>query len=991
MFVDYGPSQYWSTSSTTPYTSALGYMPEAAWNQGRLSTTNLDPTSNATVTGYGIVAAGGGVSIDTARPSWQTGSQIPSQADPPGTADGGTLPGLHRLVPDVAMLGSSGHDGTLYCGVGMCQGSGSIGVVGGTSVSAPAMASAQALINQRNGGRQGNVNYVYYALAARQSASGAHCASINGTPANPTVTLPDSSCDFHDIVAGSNLVPLSQNNSLSIGFSAASGYDEATGLGSINISNLANDWSSAAFRASQTSFTLAPATGVTHGSAQAFTASVMPASGTGTPAGDVTLLTSLLTAVGAPQASHLSAGTAVGSVTTLPAGTYTVHAHYSGDGVFAPSDSTPIAVSITPESSVVTLTPKRVDALGNAVSTTNFTYGDALLALNIAVTSHSGNGTPTGALTCTLQGPAALPALTQSLNSAGTAALLSGPSYPGAGLVANYPTLPAGSYTATAAYAGDSNFNTSSASASFTVAKAAPVLQLSTSQTAPLAVGSPITFSLTLTNPPATSSATGTARFVDTTTGFTLCAATLSGGAALCTTSALQTAGTHTIAASYSGDSNYLSASAVPLQIVVASTSHAAASLVLSNLSATFDGTPHAVGVLTTPAGLASTVTYNGVTSPPTLAGTYAVVATVSSGTYSGTVAGTLRIARATPVLTWPSPASVLYGTALGPQQLNASATLAAHPVSGTFTWSPASGTVLPAGPAILQATFQPGDAANIAGGSIQTSFTVLPAPASLTFTASTNPAVAGVPFTLSATLVLAPATDAAATIQFTDNGIPLGTAPVNSGVATLAVTLAAGDHTLGAAYAGSANSTAATVSIRQTVVPASDSSFRLSGTAPMALTLSAGANSTLPLTITPGSDFIGSVALSCADLPSTITCSFAPSPLAFTPGSPAQAFTVSFATAIQRSSMPAAFRHAAITLAAFFGWPPLLLAVARRKRLPLLASAIVAFALLSAVTGCGLPVSSATSGASPSTYTVRVVATSGTTVQSVPVELTVQ
>ena len=661
MFVDYGPTQYWSTSSAPPYTSALGYMPEAAWNQGRLSTTDLDATSTGTVTGSGIVSTGGGVSIDTARPSWQTGSQIPSQADPPGSAAGGTLPGLHRLVPDVVMLASFGHNGTLYCGVGMCQGSGSsssIGVVGGTSVSAPAMASAQALINQRNGGRQGNVNYIYYALAARQSAAGTHCDSTNGTPANPTVTLPDSSCDFHDIVTGSNLVPLSQNNSLAIGFSAASGYDEATGLGSINIANLANDWSSATFHATQTTFTLAPATGVTHGSAQAFTIGVTSAyaSGTATPAGNVTLITSSLNAAGAPQVYSLSAGTASGSIATLPAGTYTVHAHYDGDGIFAPSDSAPVAVSIAPEGSIVTLTPKRVDAVGNKVATSSFTYGDALVALDVSVTAHSGNGTPTGTLTYTLQGPGSLPTLTQPLNSAGATALLSGPSYAGAGLLANYPTLPAGLYTATAAYAGDSNFTVSATTSSFTVAKAASVLQLTASQTAPLTGGSPITFTLSIATPPSASAATGTAQLIDTANGVPLCTITLNAGTALCTTSALQTAGTHAVAATYAGDANYLPASATPLQIVVTSTSQPTASLVLTGLSTTFDGTAHSVGVLTTPAGLASTVTYNGAASPPTAAGTYTVVATVHNGSVSETTTGTLRIAKATPVLTWPGP-----------------------------------------------------------------------------------------------------------------------------------------------------------------------------------------------------------------------------------------------------------------------------------------------------------------------------------------------
>src|SRR5439155_2808421 len=47
----------------------------------------------------------------------------------------------------------------------------------------------------------------------------------------------------------------------------------------------------------------------------------------------------------------------------------------------------------------------------------------------------------------------------------------------------------------------------------------------------------------------------------------------------------------------------------------------------------------------------------------------------------------------ATPTITWPTPADIVYGTALGATQLSTTAD-----VSGTFTYSPTEGTVLPAG-----------------------------------------------------------------------------------------------------------------------------------------------------------------------------------------------------------------------------------------------------------------------------------------------------
>lgn len=60
-------------------------------------------------------------------------------------------------------------------------------------------------------------------------------------------------------------------------------------------------------------------------------------------------------------------------------------------------------------------------------------------------------------------------------------------------------------------------------------------------------------------------------------------------------------------------------------------------------------------------------------------------------------------IDRATPTITWSAPAPITYGTALGSQQLNASAN-----TGGSFVYSPAAGTVLPAGTQTLGVTFTP-------------------------------------------------------------------------------------------------------------------------------------------------------------------------------------------------------------------------------------------------------------------------------------------
>jgi hypothetical protein len=76
---------------------------------------------------------------------------------------------------------------------------------------------------------------------------------------------------------------------------------------------------------------------------------------------------------------------------------------------------------------------------------------------------------------------------------------------------------------------------------------------------------------------------------------------------------------------------------------------------------------------------------------------------------YSGTTATvTLSVSKATPAITWPTPAAILYGTPLGANQLNATAS-----VAGAFIYTPAAGAVLSAGQQTLSVTFTPNDTAD--------------------------------------------------------------------------------------------------------------------------------------------------------------------------------------------------------------------------------------------------------------------------------------
>jgi subtilase family serine protease len=195
-----GTGSYWNTTNDAYGGSALSYIPEVAWNDS-------DSTE--------IAASGGGASIFFAKPSWQAGTGVPN--------DG------FRDVPDVAFPASPNHDGYLTCtGGGTCSNgfrdsSSNLDVVGGTSAAAPSFAAMIALMNQKYGDIQGSVNPQLYTVASFSTDA------------------------FHDITSGNNIVPCRSGStgcpsSLQFGFSAGPGYDQVTGLGSIDGNNLINEW-----------------------------------------------------------------------------------------------------------------------------------------------------------------------------------------------------------------------------------------------------------------------------------------------------------------------------------------------------------------------------------------------------------------------------------------------------------------------------------------------------------------------------------------------------------------------------------------------------------------------------------------------------------------------------------------------------------------------------------------------------------------------------
>jgi polygalacturonase len=152
-------------------------------------------------------------------------------------------------------------------------------------------------------------------------------------------------------------------------------------------------------------------------------------------------------------------------------------------------------------------------------------------------------------------------------------------------------------------------------------------------------------------------------------------------------------------------DPNY---SAAPLDDALVIT-RAHADVTLSSLHFIYDGTPKVPTVTTSPAGLPVTLTYDGNTAAPVTVAHYTVEAVVSDPNYEGQASDLLIIDKATPVITWPQPAAITYGTPLGSAQLNATTS-----VPGSFAYAPAAGTVLNAGAnQSLSVVFTPSDPAD--------------------------------------------------------------------------------------------------------------------------------------------------------------------------------------------------------------------------------------------------------------------------------------
>jgi len=273
-------ADYWGSTNSATYGSALSYIPEIPWNDscaGGLLSNFLGFTTVYGTDGFcnsntartdqlvEVVAGSGGPSncvsgspstygvaggscTGVAKPDWQTGlAGIPND----GVRD----------LPDVSLFAADGVWGHYYVtcfsdtknGGAPCTGDPSTWAgAGGTSFASPILAGIQALVNQNMGGSQGNPNYVYYALAANMPSvfhsvtrgdidvnctGSANCYGSSGTVSTGRGGRGGGG---GNAISGALSV---SSSSFAPAYASGSVWNFATGIGSVDAFNLVMNWS----------------------------------------------------------------------------------------------------------------------------------------------------------------------------------------------------------------------------------------------------------------------------------------------------------------------------------------------------------------------------------------------------------------------------------------------------------------------------------------------------------------------------------------------------------------------------------------------------------------------------------------------------------------------------------------------------------------------------------------------------------------------------
>ena len=485
---------YWSTTNSPTYESALSYVPEIPWNDScanvllsffvtgsnqTYGTAGFCNNTLAAQNGLLTTASGSGgpsgCATGTASTSGVVSGSCAGWPKPSWQSVVGNPTDTVRDIPDVSLFAANGvwdhyypfcYSDPNFQGSNPCTGTPDTwSGAGGTSFASPIMAGIQALINQKAGGPQGNPNPVYYALAAAQYGATGD-TTCNSTLGNTT----SSTCVFYDVTQGdmdvnctgthSCYLPsgtfgvLSTSNSSYLpAFGTTTGWDFATGIGTINAYNLANAYVSevASFTLSASPSTLSVAEGgngtstITVIPGQGFTGTVSLAA-SGLPTGVTASFNPSSTTTTSTLTLTASASATLGAATVTITGTSGTHTATTTISLAIVTASTftlsanPVSVTLNPglagHTSTITVTD--VGGFTGAVSLTA-----SGLPAGVTASFNPTSTTTTSTLTLTASGSAA--AGTTAITITGTSGALT------ATTTVNVTVTPPPSFTLTAA------------------------------------------------------------------------------------------------------------------------------------------------------------------------------------------------------------------------------------------------------------------------------------------------------------------------------------------------------------------------------------------------------------------------------------------------------------------------------------------------------------------------------------------------------------
>ncbi len=585
-----------------------------------------------------------------------------------------------------------------------------------------------------------------------------------------------------------------------------------------------------------------------------------------------------------------NAGTASYSIASLTPGTHNIVAKYSGDTNNSGSTSSTLMETVQQIPTTTTLTSDAPNAQAGA--TVHFT---ATVAINGNVAA---DGAITGTVTFTSGGTTLGTAPVDSTGKASVAI-----------------TVQAGMQNVVAAYAGNTNYAASSSSALVETVSTTPTTTKLTSSAATSLSGKSITFTANVSS--STGVPTGSVTFSDS--GNTLGSAAVNGsGVATLTTSSLS-ASTHSITATYGGDTNYVTSTSAPVSEVVS----------LGSTTLTLAG-PSTANVGTT-VTLTGAITSNGVTPTGSLTlldggasiqsttvttnGSYTfTLNSLALGTHTFTVSyggdsnnGGAVSPAVTTIVQQNTSATALTSSA-NPATLGQTVTLSVSVTSsgaglggtvnfmdgstslGSVTLANGSATLqtnsLSFGDHVLTAVYS-GDT-NHAGSTSAALTEHIVEPASATLASSLNPATSGLAVIFTAKLATVNSLTPSGSVTFRDGANALGVVTLDgTGMATFTTSsLAVGTHSINFTYPGDTNFASATATLTETIqnantqiVLTSSANPATYGT-PLSLTAtitSNGGAATGNVTFTEGTTSVGNAVLNASGVAVLTTSTLAP------------------------------------------------------------------------------------------------------------------